>query len=131
MDEADKRQVEGICWRTVLIAVVLMAIGAGIGHIATVRHCMMMGRCGDYGMKTCWNKGWGAGSCDKQWQSGCKKEMGMCKPGCTCPKCSQKAAMCKPGCTCPKCLKKKAECKSDPNKAGCPMSGEETTEPAK
>jgi len=133
MDEADKKQVESICWKTIFIAVVLVGIGIVIGRV-TADMCPLskMGRCGSgYSMKSCCNKGWGASRCDKQWQSGCKKDMGMCKPGCTCPKCSEKAGMCKPGCTCPKCLNNKSQCKSDPNKTGCPMTTEKAAEPAK
>jgi hypothetical protein len=93
------------CWKIIFITIALLAIGAVIGHVMTMRHhCRQMrGLCGDgYCMKARWDRG------DRECEGSSehKAVTGMCKPGCTCPKCSKKAAGL-----------------SDPNKAkaGCPM----------
>jgi hypothetical protein len=122
MSEDDRKSgIQSQCWKTIFIAIALLAIGAVIGHLLTVRcpHCRMMGRCGDgYGMKAPWGKGgptgrcefgdklgYGRKFCDKQGKwTGCREKMGMCKPGCTCPKCSKKGA-----------------CLSEDKKGVCPM----------
>jgi hypothetical protein len=108
------------CWGKIFITIALLAIGAVIGHVMTMRHhCChhMRGLCGD-GMRTCWDRG------DREREGGfehkfreekeCRGEekgwfehkgdMGKHKPGCTCPMCSKKAAGL-----------------SEPNKANCPM----------
>jgi len=110
------------CWKTIFIAIALLAIGAVFGHVMTVRHprCpMMMGPGGDgYGMKACWDRGdrEREGSFEHKFRGGKevygeqkgwfghKADTGKHKPGCTCPICSKKAAYL-----------------SDPNKASCPM----------
>lgn len=48
------------CWKTIFIAIALLAIGAVFGHVMTIRHhcCPMRGPGGDgYGMKSCWDRG--------------------------------------------------------------------------
>ena len=98
------------CWGKIFITIALLAIGAVIGHIMTMRHHCghMRGLCGDgYGMKACWDRG--------------ERE---------CEGSSERKAMCKPGCTCPKCSKKAAGL-SDPNKACCPMMDKKEAEPKK
>ena len=109
------------CWKTIFIAIALLAIGAVFGHVMTMRHhcCHMRGPCGDgYGMKACWDRGdrEREGSFEHKFREekevrgeqkgwfGHKADMGKCKPGCTCPICSKKAASL-----------------SEPNKASCPM----------
>jgi hypothetical protein len=110
------------CWKTIFIAIALLAIGAVIGHVMSMRHprCpMMMGPGGDgYGMKACWDR-----EDDREREGmehkfregkeirgeqegwfGNKDDAGKHKPGCTCPMCSKKAASL-----------------SEPNKASCPM----------
>ncbi|MFZ0034734.1 MAG: hypothetical protein WAK60_07090 [Sedimentisphaerales bacterium] len=109
------------CWKVIFIAIALLAIGAVFGHVMTMK-CLgghhMMGPGGGHGMKACWDRGnmeregcWehkfrgGKEVCGEQEeQFEHKAEMGKCKPGCTCPKCSKKGA-----------------CLSEPNKASCPM----------
>jgi hypothetical protein len=93
------------CWKIIFITIALLAIGAVIGHVMTMRHhCRnMRGLCGDgYSMKARWDRG----DKEREGSSEHKAVAGMCKPGCTCPVCSKKAAGL-----------------SDPNKAGCPMMG--------
>ncbi|MGA2914829.1 MAG: hypothetical protein ABSE89_02260 [Sedimentisphaerales bacterium] len=111
------------CWGRIFITIALLAIGAVIGHIMTVRHhcCHMRGLCGDgYGREARWDRGEreceggfehkfreekeGRGEREEKGWFGHKDDMGKCKPGCTCPICSKKAASL-----------------SEPNKAGCPM----------
>ena len=118
------------CWKTIFIAIALLAIGAVFGHVMTVRHpcCPMRGPCGDgYGMKSCWvggdreregmehkfRGGKGVRGEQEGW-FGDKDDTGKCKPGCTCPMCSKKAA-----------------CLSDPNKASCPMMDKKGDKPEK
>jgi hypothetical protein len=122
------------CWKTIFIAIALLAIGAVIGHVMTIRHhcCRMMGPCGDgYGMKSCWDReddreGEGMehkfreGKEGKEVRGeqeglfGHKDDAGKHKPGCTCPVCSKKAAGL-----------------SEPNKAGCPMMDKKEGKPEK
>ena len=106
------------CWGKIFITIALLAIGAVIGHIMTMKHCChMRGLCDGYGMKACWDRG------DREREGGFehkfpggkeafgeqrgwfghRDDMEKCQPGCTCPKCSKKAA-----------------CLSEPNKAGSP-----------
>jgi len=108
------------CWKTIFIAIALLAIGAVFGHVMTMRHhcCRMRGLCGDgYGQKICWDRGdrgregcfehkfrGGKEGCGEQKGWFGHNDTGKCKPGCTCPMCSKKAAGL-----------------SEPNKAGCPM----------
>jgi hypothetical protein len=109
------------CWKTIFIAIALLAIGAVFGHVMTMRHCcpMMMGPCGDnHGMKAFWDRGdrEREGGWENKFQGekevrgeqkgwfGHKADMGKHKPGCTCPMCSQKGAGL-----------------SEPDKAKCPM----------
>jgi hypothetical protein len=109
------------CWKTIFIAIALLAIGAVFGHVMTMRHlgCPMRGLCGDsYGMKACWDRGdrEREGGLEHKFRGGKevrgeqegwfghKADTGKHKPGCTCPICSKKAASL-----------------SEPNKAGCPM----------
>ena len=113
------------CWGKIFITIALLAIGAVIGHIMTVRHhCYhMRGLCDDgHGMKACWDRGEREreggfehkfrgereekefrGEREEKGWFGHKDDMGKCQPGCTCPKCAKKAA-----------------CLSEPNKADCP-----------
>lgn len=109
------------CFKAIFMAIVLLAIGAAIGHVMTVKHCRpMMGPWGGHGMKMCCDKGGmererGMANemrgekkvCgkDKGW-FGQKADKGKCKPGCTCPKCSKKGAF-----------------MSEPEKGKCPMTG--------
>jgi hypothetical protein len=104
------------CWGKIFITIALLAIGAVIGHLMTIRHhcCHMRGLYDGYGMKACWDRGdmeregcfehKFRGEREEEGWFGHKDDMGKCQPGCTCPKCSKKAA-----------------CLSEPNKAGCPM----------
>jgi hypothetical protein len=108
------------CFKAIVMAIVLLVIGAAIGHVMTMKHCCpMMGPWGGgHGMKACWDRG------EREREGGWehkfegekefrgeqkgwfehKADMGKHKPGCTCPMCSQKAASL-----------------SEPNKASCPM----------
>jgi hypothetical protein len=107
------------CFKVIFMAIVLLVIGAAIGHVMTMKCCPMMGPWGGgHGMKACWDKG--ERECKGVWENkfegekevcgkekgwfGHKDDFGKCKPGCTCPMCSKKGAL-----------------SSDPNKAGCPM----------
>ena len=47
------------CWGKIFITIALLAIGAVIGHLMTMRyHCgHMKGLCDGYGMKACWDRG--------------------------------------------------------------------------
>ncbi|OHB61673.1 MAG: hypothetical protein A2167_08635 [Planctomycetes bacterium RBG_13_46_10] len=99
------------------MAIVLLVIGAAIGHVVTMKCRPMMGPwSGGPGMKACWDKG--DRECKGMWESKCqfgqKDEMGKCKPGCTCPKCAKKAA-----------------CMQEPNKPGCPMMEKKAAEAEK
>jgi hypothetical protein len=112
------------CWGKIFITIALLAIGAVIGHVMTMRHhcCHMRGLCGGYGREACWDRGerehegsfehkfrWekeGRGEREEKGWFGHKADTGKCKPGCTCPICSKKAASL-----------------SEPNKASCPMMG--------
>jgi hypothetical protein len=125
------------CLKAIVIAVVLLAIGALIGHVITVKQCgpmgmnhpggrmmpmmcpcccaMMKGQCGDR---------WDEKFCPDKMDRECKgKFESKCREGK-----DQKGwfgheidkGKCPLGCTCPKCSKKGA-CLSEPNKAGCPM----------
>jgi len=101
------------CWGKIFITIVLLIIGAVIGHIMTMKHHCghMRGLCDGYGMKACWDRGDRGEREEKEFRGereekgwfGHKDDMGKCQPGCTCPKCSKKAA-----------------CLSEPNKAGSP-----------
>jgi len=119
------------CWKTIFIAIALLAIGAVIGHVMTIRHhcCRMMGPCGDgCGMKACWDReddgeregmehkfrGGKEVRGEQEGWFGPKDDTGKCKPGCTCPMCSKKAASL-----------------SDPNKASCPMMDKKEDKPEK
>jgi hypothetical protein len=100
------------CWKTIFIAIALLAIGAAIGHIMTMHHqrCGMMG-CGDgYGMKACQERG----ERECEGSSECKAMSGKCQPGCKCPMCSKKAAS-----------------SAEPNKAKCPMTDKKESESGK
>jgi hypothetical protein len=98
-------------WKAIFIAIAFMVIGAVLGHMLTMMHrCCHMHMHGDnYGMRVCQDKG--PMECKGGFENNCrqgkesenKADMGKCKPGCTCPKCSKKAASL-----------------SDPNKAACP-----------
>jgi hypothetical protein len=107
------------CWKTIFIAIALLAIGAAFGHVMTMKCCPMMGPWGGgHGMKACWDRGereregslenkfrGGKEVCgEKEGWFGHKADTGKHKPGCTCPMCSQKGAFL-----------------PDPNKASCPM----------
>jgi len=110
------------CWKAIFIAIALLAIGAVIGHVMTMRHpcCHMRGLCGGYDMRACWDRGdrereggfehkfrWekeGRGEREEKGWFEHKADTGKHKPGCTCPMCSKKAASL-----------------SDPNKASYPM----------
>lgn len=104
-EDERKSEIQSQCWKTIFIAIALLAIGAVLGHLATVRCCQMTGRCGGYGMRACWDGGrlegqrefghrFGGGKkvCDKQgdWVE-CKGKMEKSKPGREHPKCSKKA----------------------------------------
>jgi hypothetical protein len=108
------------CFKAIVMAIVLLVIGAAIGHVITMKHCCpMMGPWGGgHSMKACWDRG------DREREGGWERKFqgekeargeqkgwfehradtGKHKPGCTCPMCSQKGAWL-----------------PDPNKAGCPM----------
>jgi hypothetical protein len=46
------------CWKTIFIAIALLAIGAAFGHVMTMKCCPMMGPWGGgHGMKACWDRG--------------------------------------------------------------------------
>jgi hypothetical protein len=111
------------CWGRIFITIALLAIGAVIGHVMSMRHhCChhMRGLCGGYDMRACWDKGdrEREGNFEHKFREGKevrgereekgwfehKADTGKHKPGCTCPICSKKAAWL-----------------SEPNKAGCPM----------
>jgi hypothetical protein len=119
------------CWARILITIILLAIGAVIGHVMTMSHLcghhhghhMMMGRCcgwgGDKGEcrergerefedgrfehKFRCAEGWGERG-EKGWY---ERKGDMEKHG--------------PDCMCPMCTKMRAACASEPNKASCPM----------
>ena len=111
------------CFKAIFMAIVLLAIGAAIGHVMTVKHCRpMMGPWGSHGMKTCWNKGGMERECgmankmreekkvcgkDKGW-FGQKADKGKCKPG-----------------------SMRGIDSSEPDKAGCPMNGKKEVKPEK
>jgi hypothetical protein len=107
------------CFKAIVMAIVLLVIGAAFGHVMTMKCCPMMGPWGSsHGMKACWDRGdrEREGGWEHKFQGekeargeqkgwfGHKADMGKCKPGCTCPMCSQKGAFL-----------------PDPNKASCPM----------
>ena len=119
------------CFKAIFMAIVLLAIGAVFGHAAAMRHCrsMMMGPWGGgHGMKACWDRGEREreGGWENKFQGekefrgeqkgwfGHKADMGKCKPGCTCPKCSKKGAGL-----------------SEPDKASCPMMEKKEGKPEK
>ncbi len=120
------------CFKAIFMAIVLLVIGAAIGHVMTMKHCCpMMGPWGGghgHSMKACWDKDRmghefyreptfqgekEVGGKDKGW-FGHKADMGKCKPGCTCPMCAGKGAGL-----------------SEPNKAGCPMMEKKAGKPEK
>jgi hypothetical protein len=95
------------CFKAIVMAILLLVIGAAIGHVVTMMHCCpKMGPWSHHGMKACWDKGERERECG--WENkfeegkeicskdkglfGHKDDMGKCKPGCTCPKCSKKGA---------------------------------------
>lgn len=129
-EDEKKSEIQNQCWKTIFIAIALLAIGAVLGHLATVRCCWMMGRCGGgYGMRACWDKGRMESQCefghrfggkkkvyDKQgnWV-GHKEKMGKGKPGRAYPKCSKKATSLpeQKKAVCPVVEKKAEESKKD------------------
>jgi hypothetical protein len=97
MSEVDKNDVQNICWKTIFIAIVLLAIGAVFGHVMTMKLCCpMIGPWGGgHSMKACWDKERMGHKCDwehkfqrekevggkeKGW-FGHKADTGKCKPG--------------------------------------------------
>jgi hypothetical protein len=109
------------CWKTIFIAIALLAIGYAFGHCGAMRHrgCCMKGD--GHGMKACWDRdggeregSWGNKACQGDKAYGEKKEYGEKKGW----------FGHKEGCTCPKCMKK-AGGPADPNKTGCPMAGKD------
>ncbi len=113
------------CFKAIVMAIVLLVIGAAIGHVMTIKCCPMMGPWGGHGMKACWEReregGWENKfqeekeicSKEKGW-FGQKTDMGKCKPGCTCPMCTKMRA-----------------CMQEPNKPVCPMTGKKEGKPEK
>ncbi|MFA5252979.1 MAG: hypothetical protein WC454_10410 [Phycisphaerae bacterium] len=117
------------CFKAIVLAIVLLVIGAAIGHVLTMKCCPMMGPWGgSHGMKMCSDKGGMERECclehkmrgekevcgkDKGWL-GQKADAGKCKPGCTCPMCSKKGADL-----------------SEPDKSKCPMAGKKEGKPEK
>jgi len=117
------------CFKAIFMAIVLLVIGAAIGHVMTMKRCPMMGPWGGgHGMKACLDRGerereggWENKfhgekeicSKEKGW-FGHKDDLGKCKPGCTCPKCSKKGADL-----------------PEPGKAGCPMMEKKEGKPEK
>jgi hypothetical protein len=119
------------CWKTIFIAIALLAIGAAFGHVMTMKHCcpMMMGPWGGgHGMKACWDRG--EREREGSWENKCQGEKEVCgkEKGWF----GHKADMgkCKPGCTCPMCTKKAASL-SEPDKASCPMMEKKAGKPEK
>jgi hypothetical protein len=125
MSDVDKNEVQNICWKTIFIAIALLAIGAVFGHVMTVA---MMGPWGGPGMKACWAKG--DRECKGMWEHKCRGGKEICGK----EKCwfGQKDDMgkCKPGCTCPKCTKMRA-CMEEPNKPVCPTMEKRAGKPEK
>jgi hypothetical protein len=117
------------CFKAIVMAIVLLVVGAAIGHVMTMKYCRaMMGPWGGHGMKMCCDReemeregNWGhkfeeekeVGGKDKGW-FGQKADMGKCKPGCTCPKCAKKGADL-----------------SEPGKGSCPMTEKKAGKPEK
>jgi hypothetical protein len=118
-NEGQKRCCCCQCFKAIFMAIVLLVIGAAIGHVMTIKCCPMMGHLGGHGMKTCWDRGEMGRECglENKFEEGkeiCSKEKGGWF--------GQKDdfGKCKPGCTCPRCTKMRASMQ-EPNKPVCPM----------
>lgn len=100
------------CWKTIFIAIALLAIGAVFGHVMTMRHCcpMMMGPWGGHGMKACWDRG--EREREGGWENKCQGEKEVCG--------KEKGW-----------FGHKATCPSEPNKASCPMMEKKAGKPEK
>jgi hypothetical protein len=105
------------CWGRIFITIALLAIGAVIGHVMTMRHHCghhMRELCGGgYGREACWYRGEGEreGGFEHKFREekevrGEREEKGWFGHKSDMGKCPQKAAEL-----------------SEPNKAGCPMTG--------
>jgi hypothetical protein len=118
------------CFKAIVMAIVLLVIGAAIGHVMTMKHCCpMMGPWGGgHGMKACWDRG--ERECKGAWEH--KFEEGKELRGEQKGWFGQKADMGKhkPGCTCPMCSKMRAGL-SEPDKASCPTMGKKEGKPEK
>jgi hypothetical protein len=123
MSDVDKNEVQNICWKTIFIAIALLAIGAVFGHVMTMKCCpMMMGPWGDghHGMKACWDKG--ERECKGMWEHKCRGEKEICGKEKGWFEQRVHTGKCEPNCTYPKCSGKEADL-SEPSKA-CPMMKE-------
>lgn len=114
------------CFKAIVMAILLLVIGAAIGHVVTMMHCRpMMGPWGHHGMKACWNMG------EREREGGWENKFEEGKEICS----KEKGGWfghkeCKPGCTCPMCTKMRA-CMQEPNQPVCPMMGKKEGKPEK